>query len=88
MEKVLSSIKGAIRQMKIIPLSKVCSRIVDCPHETPEWKETGIPVIRNYNLVDGHIDTSNLSFVDEESIPPEISYVLSILTIIINKKIR
>lgn len=67
MEKVLSSIKGAIRQMKIIPLSKVCSRIVDCPHETPEWKETGIPVIRNYNLVDGHIDTSNLSFVDEET---------------------
>ena len=53
--------------MKIIPLSKVCSRIVDCPHETPEWKETGIPVIRNYNLVDGHIDTSNLSFVDEET---------------------
>ena len=40
--------------------------IVDCPHTSPKWKESGIPVIRNYNLVDGHIDTSRLSYVDEE----------------------
>ena len=56
MEKVLSTIKGASTKMTILPLKEVCCRIVDCPHETPEWRENGVPVIRNYNLVDGHID--------------------------------
>lgn len=45
-------------------LEEVC-QIIDCPHTSPKWKETGVPVIRNYNLVNGIIDTSNLSYVDE-----------------------
>ena len=45
-------------------LDEVCS-IIDCPHTSPKWKQTGIPVIRNFNLVNGTIDLSNLSFVDE-----------------------
>lgn len=45
-------------------LEEVCS-IIDCPHTSPKWKEEGIPVIRNYNLVNGVIDTTNLSYVDE-----------------------
>lgn len=39
--------------------------IYDCPHSSPKWKEQGIPVIRNYNLKCGHIDSSRLSYVDE-----------------------
>ena len=46
-------------------LEQVC-QIIDCPHTSPKWKESGIPVIRNYNLVNGFIDQSNLSYVDEE----------------------
>lgn len=46
-------------------LEEVCS-IIDCPHTSPKWQQEGIPVIRNYNLVNGVIDTSNLSYVDEE----------------------
>lgn len=45
-------------------LEEVCS-IIDCPHTSPKWQQEGIPVIRNYNLVNGVIDTSNLSYVDE-----------------------
>lgn len=45
-------------------LDEVC-QIIDCPHTSPKWKEAGIPVIRNYNLVNGIIDTTRLSFVDE-----------------------
>lgn len=48
-----------------VTLEDVC-QIVDCPHTSPKWKDEGVPVIRNYNLVNGVIDTSNLSYVDEE----------------------
>ena len=46
-------------------LEQVCE-IIDCPHSSPKWQDEGIPVIRNYNLVNGNIETSNLSYVSEE----------------------
>jgi len=45
-------------------LEDVC-QIVDCPHTSPKWQPDGVPVIRNYNLISGNIDTSNMSYVDE-----------------------
>lgn len=45
----------------------MCSGIIDCPHESPEWLSKGIPVIRNFNLVDGQIDMSDASYVDEST---------------------
>ena len=53
--------------MKIVPLSEVCLNIVDCPHATPEWKNEGKRVIRNFNIVDGRLDFSNAYYVDEET---------------------
>lgn len=53
--------------MEFLTLESFCSEIIDCPHSTPKWLDEGIPVVRNYNLVDGHIDTSNLSYVDEST---------------------
>lgn len=50
-----------------LPLSKVCSQIIDCPHQTPEWLSEGIPVIRNFNLIDGQLDFSDAYYVDEET---------------------
>lgn len=52
--------------IRYMPLSDVC-RIIDCPHETPEWKSEGIPVIRNFNLVNGQIDMSDGYYVDEDT---------------------
>ena len=52
---------------EFLELDKIC-RIVDCPHESPEWKKNGgVTVIRNFNLVDGRIDLSNHFYVDEET---------------------
>ena len=48
-----------------IPLSHV-AELVDCPHTTPEWQESGVPVIRNFNLRDGKIQCERLFFVSEE----------------------
>lgn len=56
-------------------LEQVC-QIVDCPHTSPKWKENGIPVIRNYNLVNGYIDQSNLSFVDEEEYKERVKRIV------------
>lgn len=53
------------REGREMVLSQVC-RIVDCPHTSPRWQQTGVPVIRNYNLVDGRIHRGNLSYVCEE----------------------
>lgn len=54
-------------KINFIPLKNLCVKIIDCPHSSPKWKKKGIPVIRNYNLKDGHIDFSNMSYVDEET---------------------
>lgn len=51
--------------MEFVTLESLCSAIIDCPHSTPKWLEEGIPVVRNFNLVNGHIDIGNLSYVDE-----------------------
>ncbi len=54
-------------EIRYLPLSEVCSQIIDCPHQTPEWLATGVPVIRNFNLVDGQLDFSDAYYVDEET---------------------
>ena len=46
-------------------LEEVC-QIVDCPHSSPMWRTSGVPVIRNFNMIGGTIDMDNLSYVDEE----------------------
>lgn len=69
----------------IISLESLCKEIIDCPHSTPKWQNEGIPVIRNYNLKDGKIDCTNLSFVSEEdynervkrAIPEESDIIIS-----------
>jgi len=51
--------------MKYYKLQELCIDIIDCPHSTPNWKNEGIRVIRNFNLKDGNIDFTDGYFVDE-----------------------
>ena len=49
-------------------LEEVCAQIVDCPHESPEWLKSGYArVIRNFNLIEGEIDSSDAYYVDEDT---------------------
>lgn len=34
-------------------LDALCEAIVDCPHSTPEFTKSGVPIIRNFNIRDG-----------------------------------
>jgi type I restriction enzyme S subunit len=48
-------------------LADLCLMIVDCPHATPKWTETGFLVLRNQNIKGGRLDLSAPSFTDEQN---------------------
>ncbi|WP_417244379.1 restriction endonuclease subunit S [Celeribacter sp.] len=47
-------------------LDEICSLIVDCPHSTPVWTDSGFIVLRNQNIKNGKLDLSSPSYTDEE----------------------
>ncbi|MDI7241521.1 restriction endonuclease subunit S [Providencia huaxiensis] len=46
-------------------LNDLCEIIVDCPHSTPKWTDSGYIVLRNQNIRNGALDLSSPSFTDE-----------------------
>ena len=48
--------------LRISFLVDMCEFIIDCPHFTPEWTDSGFVVIRNQNIRDGRLDLSDPSF--------------------------
>lgn len=53
--------------MRFYHLKDLCDEIIDCPHSTPEWKDSGYRVVRNFNLKNGNLDFSDGYFVDEQT---------------------
>ena len=47
-------------------LVSICLLVVDCPHATPKWTDSGVVVLRNQNIKGGRLDLSTPSFTDEE----------------------
>ena len=47
-------------------LNDLCKLIVDCPHSTPKWTESGVVVLRSHNIRGGRLDLSDRSFTDED----------------------
>lgn len=47
-------------------LRQVCDLIVDCPHFTPEWTDSGYIVVRNQNIRDGSLDLSQPSYTHRQ----------------------
>lgn len=45
----------------------LCSLIVDCPHSTPQWKESGKVCLRTTNIKDGYLDLEEIRYVSEET---------------------
>lgn len=52
--------------LKTESLASMCEAVVDCPHSTPVWTDSGYVVLRNQNIKDGRLDLSAPSFTDEE----------------------
>lgn len=51
---------------EILPLEKLCLKIVDCPHSTPDFKPTGIRCIKNVNLRNGFFVDEPAFYTSEE----------------------
>jgi type I restriction enzyme S subunit len=47
-------------------LESICLLVVDCPHATPKWTDSGVVVLRNQNIKGGRLDLTSPSFTDEE----------------------
>ena len=50
---------------KEFTLRSLCLLVVDCPHATPKWTDSGVVVLRNKNIKGGRLDLSSPSFTDE-----------------------
>lgn len=53
--------------MHKVRLEDLCEAIIDCPHSTPKWESSGVPVIRNFNLNNTVISLDNPSYVSEKT---------------------
>lgn len=54
------------RPMQTAPLASLCSLIVDCPHSTPTWTDSGVIVLRSNNIRGGRLNLSSVSYTTEE----------------------
>ncbi|HAU8009380.1 TPA: restriction endonuclease subunit S [Escherichia coli] len=66
-------------------MDEITTLIVDCPHSTPEWTDSGVIVLRSNNIRNGALDLATPSFTTEEgylerikrAIPSEEDIVLT-----------
>ncbi|GAA3931985.1 restriction endonuclease subunit S [Litoribacillus peritrichatus] len=47
-------------------LESMCELVIDCPHFTPKWTDSGYIVLRNQNIKNGVLDLSSPSFTNKE----------------------
>lgn len=57
----------------IIPLSGVCSHIVDCLHRTPQYQAEGLPAIRTTDIEDGLLKLDQAYRVSESEYEVQVS---------------
>lgn len=48
-----------------VPLKALSSAVIDCPHSTPRWQESGVTCLRTTNLGHGDWNWDDHRFVDE-----------------------
>src|SRR5690554_6257435 len=48
-------------------VDELCKKVVDCPHSTPEWTNSGVRVLRSRNIRNGKLDLdAQVSFTTEQ----------------------
>ena len=50
---------------EVVELNQVCSKIVDCPHSTPKFLESGVLCARNFNIRSGIYVKEPASYTSE-----------------------
>ncbi len=57
---------NCIDKWPIRKLSDLCLAIIDCPHTTPNFVNSGVMVLRNFNIKDGQLILDDPSYTSEE----------------------
>lgn len=52
---------------------QVTTHIVDCPHSTPKWTDSGIPCLRTSNFRPGRLDLQSLRYVSQQTYKERIA---------------
>lgn len=55
------------QQCPIVKIRDACSEIVDCPHSTPKWVDTGYLCLRTTNFKRGFLDLTEPNYVSKET---------------------
>lgn len=63
LKEAFSNLDGSIERT----ISSVCESIVDCPHSTPKWTQSGKLCLRTTNFRPGYLDLSEKNYVSEET---------------------
>lgn len=50
---------------EVARLDQVCDRVIDCPHSTPKWTDSGVICLRTSNLGCGDWDWTDTRYVSE-----------------------
>jgi type I restriction enzyme, S subunit len=53
------------KRWPVVSMDEICSRIVDCPHTTPRWTDSGYICLRTSNLGKGRFIWDDTRYVDE-----------------------
>ncbi|MCA0180201.1 MAG: restriction endonuclease subunit S [Actinobacteria bacterium] len=70
--ETLQDVPGVLLQRTVsrpdvewLPLEEVTAQVIDCPHSTPKWTESGVRCLRTSNLTRGGWDWTDSRFVSE-----------------------
>lgn len=64
-EEELAELPGLPEGWKWVPLELISVEIVDCPHSTPKWSESGKICLRTTNFKENYLDLTNVKYVSE-----------------------
>jgi type I restriction enzyme, S subunit len=56
-------------------LESVCEKVVDCPHSTPRWTNSGRLCVRTTNFKPGFLDLEGVRYVSEETYAERVERV-------------
>lgn len=66
-QAVLKDVFDSAADCETGTILSVCSNIVDCPHSTPKWVDSGKICLRTTNFKRGYLDLSEKNYVSDET---------------------
>jgi len=57
----------SIKNWCLVPLETLVEKIVDCPHSTPKWAESGMICVRTNQFKPFKLDLNNSKYVDQKT---------------------